>query len=224
MGKRKTQSPAMTARAKLLEKYRLKSNSNANVWLTKCPWTGTELALVGDPAYEHFYSVVGDPCVVHADFQVSESGRGAAHNFAARVENSDQSIELHSLYTRPGAPADSLTLKVTDLAQSMGAVHRWVTLNDLNHHRQRIANWRRMMRFVRAAEATPHEQIVAGLRLQFETRPELTVGQILETYPDVEEPVVIASIVQLLLRRAVFASLDRTMFTAATILKLKAAA
>lgn len=223
MGKRKTRSPAMTARAKLLEKYRLKSNSNANIWLTKCPWTGTELALVGDPAYEHFYSVVGNPCVVHADFQTSESGRGAAHKFAARVENSDCTVELHSLYTGPGAPANSLVAKVADLAQSMGADHRWITLNELNHHRQRIANWRRMMRFLRAAEVTPHEQVAASLRLQFETQPELKVGEILETNPDVEEPLLIAAIVQLLLRRAVLADLDRTMFSAATILELKAA-
>lgn len=227
MGARKTRTPAMTARAKLLEKYKLKSNAKANIWLTRCPWSGSELALVGDPAVEHFYMVIGDPAVRSANFEIAQivdaSNRAAAHNFAARLELGDGKSELQSLYPHLDLPPDAPSPTCEEVARSLGATHRWVTLRELTEHRQRIWNWRRMMRFLRAAEVAPYEHIVARVRVQFETRPEIQVEELLRHNPDVEAPLIVAAVVRLLLQRALTAELDRSLFSATTQLKLQVA-
>jgi hypothetical protein len=222
MGRTKAKTPAQQARAKYVEAHGLRGNTNANIWFTKCPYTGEDLVFIGDARIEHFYACVGDPDVVRTFYRIDAQATRVNGNefkiqFDARVEFSDGRIE----YRIVGAKAPRRDKKGQELefqacgeaARRLGGCYRPVSLVDLDRLQQRVRNWRRAMRFVRACKDHPLGEAEAAVCAQLKQHKRMTIGQLLVALSDFEAPILVGAIVRLLHKRALTSDLDRELFS-----------
>ncbi|GAB6196020.1 hypothetical protein [Lysobacter xanthus] len=233
MGRKKKElSPAQKARAALMEKHGARGRRNANLWLVQCWRTGGDLVFSGDARAEHYYACEGDATVADASYVVEPQliaveGRSFEIVFDARVVYRDGRIEFRRVGSKAPTPdgEDEVAFRAhVDAAARLGGTYQAVRLHDLDLLRQRTANWRRMLRFLRATKHHPLGMVESDVRLRFEQRGSTTLGRLLDTLTVHEEPLVVAAVARLLLKRVLASDLDRAPLSRGTTLKLEVSA
>jgi hypothetical protein len=225
--KKKEPTPAQKARRALMEKYGLRGSRAANLWIIACPLTGEDLVFSSDAHAEHYYVCSGDPEVQAVQYRVdpvrvTHADKTLLVQFDARVELADGTIE----YRRVGASAPTRDGKKADLfpafeaaARQQGGVYRPVPLADLDRHVTRSANWRRALRWLRAARHHPLAIIESDVRLRVEQHAPLDLARLAASLPQHPFPLVIAAAVRLVFKRALRSDLDTAPWSAATLLR-----
>lgn len=225
MGRKKTLSPQQQARKAYFAKHGLRGNGNANIWFTRDTATGKDLLFIGDAKIEHFYFCEGDPVVVKAEYlgaYIGQDGQDSAMaHFDARVTDLAGRLEFRTVgrpsSKRLAAPGLDDLLHVT--ARSLGGSYRHVSLAELDSQRQRIENWRRALRFLRAASGHPLSSLCSSVRALLEHRHRLTIGDLLLALEEHEAPLVTAACVKLLRARAISSDLDSATLSRRTMLR-----
>lgn len=225
--KKKEPTPAQKARRALMEKYGLRGSRAANLWIIACPLTGEDLVFSSDALTEHYYVCSGDPEVRAVQYrvdpiQVVHAEEPLLVQFDARVELADGTIE----YRRIGATAPTRDGKKADLfpafeaaAQLRGGVYRPVPLAELDRHLTRSANWRRALRWLRAAKHHPLGIIESDVRLRVEQRAPCELERLIASLPQHPAPLVVAAAVRLVFKRALRSDLDTAPWSTATLLR-----
>lgn len=225
--KKKEPTPAQKVRQALMAEHGLRGSRAANIWIIACPLTGEELVFASDSQAEHYYVCSGDPEVRAAQYrvdpiQVAHAGQTVVVRFDARVELADGTVE----YRRVGASAPTANGDKADLfpafeaaAQQRGGVYRPVPPSELDRHLTRSANWRRALRFLRAAKHHPLSIIESDVRLRIEQHAPCDLARVISSLPQHPAPLVIAAAVRLLFKRALRSDLDTAPWSAATLLR-----
>lgn len=225
--KKKEPTPAQKARRALMEQYSLRGSRAANLWVIACPLSGEDLVFSSDARAEHYYVCAGDANVRASNFrvdpvEVEHDGTRVVVRFDARIELADGTVE----YRRVGASAPTAESKSAAAfrahvaaAERLGGVYRPVTLTELDRHLTRTANWRRAMRWLRAAKHHPLGIIESDVRFRVEQHAPCTLDRLIASLPQHSSPLVVAAAVKLVLKRALRSDLDTAPWSAATQLR-----
>lgn len=225
--KRQDRSPKQQGRDRLIAAHGLRNNPKANVWITRSIRSGEELAFAGDKACEHYYACEGDPDVRVVFYNppsrtLEHEGRSYTCEFNARVEYLDGRIEYHAIGLWSDSAADQARFAAFGQAASeLGGVFRPIRTSDLDALQVRIANWRRALRFVRAATHHPITGAINRLRMRFEMTRTARWAELAEADPCTHPSLVYAAVVTLLRDRVLLSDLDTNPLSLLTVLQLR---
>ena len=228
MGRKKEKTPAQKARAELMAAHSLKAGAKANLWITKCLYTGQDIVLLGDDRYEHFYACEGDPHVARAWYErVGQANPSAGVTksvaFDARVELVSGEIQFRAIGSRAPTKDDGRYKEYVNAAAQMGGEYLPVTLRDLDALSQRVLNWRRALRFWRAGWSHQLSEIESIMLVRLHQRGSWTIGDFIHAYSAHEPSLVIAAIVRLIHKRVLSSDMDSELFCGRTKVWLRGA-
>jgi hypothetical protein len=229
MGRKKKVSLQQAARAALLEEHGLKNNKQAHYWISRCPLKGRDWLFDSDWRLEHYYMCEGDPEVVEVDYSIRRlslivEGQARTVRVDARVVLADGSVELRRVQSPSRAEKgedEPLELACVPSVAAVGARYRRVTVAELDQHKQRIANFRRLYRSWRAECAQRPSELataVSDVRLRLEQRRALTLEQLALGLPRLDTSLVSAAVASLIRQRLVDSDLDESPLARSTAL------
>lgn len=227
MGRKKNKSPAQAARTALVERYGLKNNKNANYWFVRCPRTGADWLFDSDLRIEHYYACESDPTVVNADYSfrklaVQIDGVEYDARIDARVELTGGEVELRRVQTlteQARETNDQQEAAIAAAVTATGARYRLTTVDELDRISQRVRNWRRGYRFLRAARLLTFVTTESNVRLRLEQRRDVTLEQLIASLPNEDGPLVVAAVMSLHRKRLITSDLDINPLGTSTRLK-----
>ena len=229
MGRKKNKTPAHQVRAQHLQAHRQAGSGMANLWHTKCLYTGQDLVFNGDRRIEHFYACEGDPQTRRAWYgiepvQVTLHGTAYEVRFDAKVELLDGTLEYRTVGAAAavsGKSEDVLRVEAFKLAaQRLGGVYRPITLADLDRVKQRVLNWRRGLRFVRASWPAQLNEAESIVRARIEQRRTWPLGELIMVLGNLPPPLVVAAVMRLMHKRVLSSDLDTQMLSTHTQLSV----
>ena len=228
MGRKKNKTPAQGLRAQHLQAQGQAGSGKANLWHTKCLYTGQDIVFNGDRRIEHFYACEGDPQTRRAWYgiepvRVTLHGTAFEVPFDAKVELLDGTLEYRAVGAAAavsGKSEDVLRVEAFKLAaQRLGGVYRPITLADLDRAKQRVLNWRRGLRFVRASWPAQLNEAESIVRVRLEQRRTWSLGELIKEL-DLPPPLVVAAAMRLLHKRVLSSDLDTQMLSTHTQLSV----
>lgn len=206
--KKPSSSPAQRGRSRIADAVRRRGQSPYNLWVIRPPFDTQDVILNSDPKMELFYFLEGDPQLDEIDYgplrQVpTADALSARHSPPAGPEHFANIVRSG---TRGRVLWGSAHLRRPD---SLAPTDSYVTLSDLDDHRLRVDNWRRIVPAIRRTRPHPTIAVERQILCLLGDDASKTVSAILEASPT-NAPALIVGVIGLLLRqRKIDADLDR---------------
>lgn len=195
----RTSTPAQRGRSRVADAVRQRGQSPYNLWLLRPPLDTQDVIVNSDPKMELFYFLEGDPSLDLIDYQPLRHSRVTAP------------VQGHKrIRSGPEHFADVISAGVSGRVFWGGASRarpnalapsdRYVTLADLDAHRMRIDNWRRIVPAIRRIRAFPTMTVEREFLQQVGAYASLPVSAALSAL-DRHPPAMVLGVIGMLLRQ-----------------------
>lgn len=208
MASKKQQTPAQAQRNRVAAAIRARGERVSNIWLIRPPFETRDLILNSDPQFETFYLLEGEPAFAEIRYlpqwydveakQTESSFKELA--VVTTLEGQELSVRL-AFGTEPPKERAEGALKPVD-----GVIH--VNLRVLDHHIQRIENWRRVIPCIRRVRLHGTAALERQIAVLLHTHGRSTLRSLQLRFADLDAGTFFGAVGILLRRRELLSDLD----------------
>lgn len=202
-------SPAQRGRSRIADAVRQRGQSPYNLWVIRPALDSEDIIVNSDPKMELFYFLEGDPQLEEIDYGPLRQVPAVADIQPMRrvpPAGPEHFANVVRLGVRGRVLWGSAHLS---RSESFPQTDCYVTLSDLDEHRLRVDNWRRIVPAIRRIRSHPTAAVERQALALLAKEATATVAFLLEAFPT-HPPAIVFGVVGLLLRRRqVYADVDR---------------